>query len=71
MKKHTDNSFKHVRPKHAIISGTEKIVSASTIDVYERNGSNLFKTYHDGAITFTVSQDGIQVSRFLEEQISE
>jgi beta-lactamase superfamily II metal-dependent hydrolase len=37
-----------------------------TIEAYEKFGSNLFKTYQDGAITFTINEDGIQVSRFLQ-----
>jgi competence protein ComEC len=63
----TEDLIKHVKPKHAIISGTEKIVSASTVEAYERFGVDLFKTYRDGAITFTISKDGIQTSRFLQK----
>ena len=67
----TEDLIRQVRPKYAIISGTEKSVSASTIEAYEKFGSNLSKTYQDGAITFMINQDGIQVSRFLKEQISD
>jgi beta-lactamase superfamily II metal-dependent hydrolase len=63
----TEDLIRRVRPKHAIISGTEKIVSTSTVEAYERFGVDLFKTYQDGAITFTISKDGIQASRFLQK----
>jgi len=63
----TEDLIRRVRPKHAIISGTEKIVSTSTVEAYEKFGVDLFKTYEDGAIAFTISQDGIQVSRFLQK----
>jgi beta-lactamase superfamily II metal-dependent hydrolase len=67
----TEDLIGRVRPKYALISGTEKIVSTSTIEAYKRFGVDLFKTYQDGAVTFTISRDGIQVSRFLKEQISD
>ena len=63
----TEDLIKRVKPKHAIISGTEKIVSTSTVEAYERFGVDLFKTYQDGAVTFTINKDGIQVSRFLQK----
>jgi competence protein ComEC len=62
----TEDLIRRVRPKHALISGTEKIVSISTVEAYEKFGVDLFKTYQDGAITFTINEDGIQVSRFLQ-----
>ncbi|MEE8190874.1 MAG: ComEC/Rec2 family competence protein, partial [Candidatus Scalindua sediminis] len=62
----TEDLIRHVRPKHAIISGIPSVVSMPTIEAYEKFGSNLFKTYQDGAITFTINEDGIQVSRFLQ-----
>jgi beta-lactamase superfamily II metal-dependent hydrolase len=62
----TEDLIMHVRPKHAIISGIPSVVSMPTIEAYEEFGSNLFKTYQDGAITFTINEDGIQVSRFLQ-----
>jgi competence protein ComEC len=67
----TEDLIRHVMPKYALISGTEKNVSASTVESYERFGSTLSKTYQDGAITFTISQEGIQASRFLKGQISD
>jgi competence protein ComEC len=67
----TEDLIRQVRPKYALISGTEKIVSTSTVEAYEKFGVDLFKTYQDGAVTFTISRDGIQVSRFLKEQISD
>jgi competence protein ComEC len=63
----TEDLIGRVRPKYALISGTEKIVSASTVEAYERFGSNVSKTYRDGAITFTINKDGIQASRFLQK----
>jgi competence protein ComEC len=63
----TEDLIGRVRPKYALISGTEKIVSTSTVEAYEKFGVDLFKTYEDGAITFTISQDGIQMSRFLQK----
>jgi beta-lactamase superfamily II metal-dependent hydrolase len=63
----TEDLIRRVRPKHAIISGTEKIVSTSTVEAYEKFGVDLFKTYEDGAITFTINKDGIQTSRFLQK----
>ncbi|MFQ5964982.1 MAG: DNA internalization-related competence protein ComEC/Rec2 [Candidatus Scalinduaceae bacterium] len=66
----TEDLIKRVKPKHAIISGIEKIVSTSTVEAYEKFGSNLSKTYQDGAISFTINEDGIQVSKFLNKQIS-
>ncbi len=62
----TEDLIRHVRPKHAIISGIPSVVSMPTIEAYEKFGSNLFKTYQDGAITFTINEDGIQVSKFLQ-----
>ena len=58
-------------PFYAIISGTEKSVSASTIEAYKKSGANLSKTYEDGAITFTISKEDLKVSKFLKEQISD
>jgi competence protein ComEC len=63
----TEDMIKRVKPKHAIISGTEKIISTSTVEAYEKFGVDLFKTYQDGATTFIISKDGIQVSRFLQK----
>ncbi len=62
----TEDLIRHVRPEHAIISGIPSVVSMPTIEAYEKFGSNLFKTYQDGAITFMINEDGIQVSRFLQ-----
>ncbi len=63
----TEDLIKHVKPQHAIISGIPGVVSISTIEAYEKFGSNLSKTYEDGAITVMISKDGIQVSKFLKK----
>ena len=53
-----------MRPKYAIVSGSKGIVSQSTIEDYQKAGTNVFKTYQDGAISFTVNRGGITVSKF-------
>jgi competence protein ComEC len=61
----TEDLLKRVRPKHAIISGSAKDISPSTIETYQKHGVSLFKTDEDGAVTFTIDEDGIKVSKFL------
>jgi len=61
----TEDLLKRVRPKHAIISGSAKDISPSTIEIYQKHGVSLFKTDEDGAVTFTIDEDGIKVSKFL------
>ncbi len=61
----TEDLLKRVRPKHAIISGSAKDISPSTIETYQKHGVGLFKTDEDGAVTFTIDEDGIKVSKFL------
>jgi beta-lactamase superfamily II metal-dependent hydrolase len=63
----TEDLIRQVRPEHAIISGIPSVVSIPTIEAYEKFGVDLFKTYQDGAISFTINEDGIQVSRFLQK----
>lgn len=60
----TEDLVRSVRPKHAIISGPAKTISASTIEAYQKYGATLHKTHDDGAVTFTINKDGIQVSEF-------
>ena len=52
-------------PKYAIINGTVKDISPTTIETYQKHGVSLFKTHEDGAVTFTIDEDGIKVSKFL------
>ena len=61
----TENLLKRASPKHAIINGLSKDISPSTIETYQKHGVSLFKTHEDGAVTFTIEEDGIQVSKFL------
>jgi competence protein ComEC len=61
----TEDLLKRASPKHAIISGSENDVSTSTIEAYQKYGVSLFKTHEDGAVTFTIDEDGIKVSKFL------
>ncbi|MCP4266289.1 MAG: hypothetical protein GY777_12060, partial [Candidatus Brocadiaceae bacterium] len=61
----TADLVKHTKPKHAIISGLAKDVSMSTIEDYQKHGANLHKTYESGAISFTISKEGIKVSSFF------
>ena len=60
----TEDLIRRMRPKYAIVSGIKGIVSQSTIEAYQKAGTNVFKTYQDGAISFTVSREGITVSKF-------
>ena len=62
----TEELLKRVRPKHAIISGSAKDISPSTIKSYQKHGVGLFKTHEDGAVTFTIDEDGIQVTNFFD-----
>ncbi|MFQ5685298.1 MAG: DNA internalization-related competence protein ComEC/Rec2 [Candidatus Scalindua sp.] len=62
----TEDLVKRTRPKYAIISGSAKDISPSTIENYQKHGVNLFKTHEDGAVTFTIDEDGIKVSKFLD-----
>ncbi len=61
----TGDLVKSVTPAHAIINGLAKDISPSTIDDYQRHGVRLHKTYEDGAISFTIDEEGIKVSTFL------
>ena len=60
----TEDLIRRMRPKYAIVSGSKGIVSQSTIEDYQKAGTNVFKTYQDGAISFTVNRGGITVSKF-------
>ncbi|MDR4497353.1 MAG: hypothetical protein MRK02_05415 [Candidatus Scalindua sp.] len=59
-----EDLIRRMRPKYAIVSGSKSIASQSTIEAYQKAGTNVFKTYEDGAISFTVSREGITVSKF-------
>ena len=61
----TEDLLKRASPKYAIINGTVKDISPSTIETYQKHGVSLFKTHEDGAVTFTIDEDGIKVSKFL------
>ena len=67
----TEELVMQIKPKFAVISGTEKNASYSTIETYQKSGAKVLKTYRDGAITFTINKDGIQVARFLREEIDD
>jgi len=38
----------------------------STIETYQKYGVSLLKAHEDGAVTFTINKEGIQVSKFLK-----
>ena len=61
----TEDLLKRASPKYAIINGTVKDISPTTIETYQKHGVSLFKTHEDGAVTFTIDEDGIKVSKFL------
>ncbi len=61
----TEDLLKRARPKHAIISGPAKDISPSTIETYQKHGVSLFRTHEDGAVTFTINEEGIKVSKFI------
>lgn len=61
----TNDLLKNTKPEHAIISGTLKDISASTIADYQKYGVSLHKTYESGAISYTINEEGITVSEFL------
>jgi competence protein ComEC len=61
----TEDLLKRASPKYAIINGLAKDISPSTIETYQKHGVRLFKTHKDGAVTFTIDEDGIKVSRCL------
>lgn len=62
----TEDLIRSVKPKHAIINGTVKLASKLTLEAYNKHGAKLYKTYEDGAITFTITEDGIQASTFIQ-----
>jgi competence protein ComEC len=61
----TEALLKRTNPKYAIINGLAKDISPSTNEAYQKYGVSLFKTHEDGTVTFTINEDGIQVSRFF------
>ncbi len=61
----TEDLLKRASPKHAIINGPAKTISTSTIETYQKHGVSLFKTHEGGAVTFTIDDDGIKVSKFI------
>ena len=63
----TEDLLQRVRPKHAIISGSAKDISPSTIETYQKHGIGLFNTHEDGAVIFTIDEDGITVSKFIRK----
>jgi competence protein ComEC len=63
----TEDLLKWASPKYAIINGAVKDISLSTIETYQKHGVNLFKTHKDGAVTFTIDEDGIKVSKFIRQ----
>ncbi|MDR4504678.1 MAG: DNA internalization-related competence protein ComEC/Rec2 [Candidatus Scalindua sp.] len=63
----TEELIWRIRPKYAIISGNRSIISTATMKAYERSGAEVFKTYQDGAISFTIGKEGIIFSKFLND----
>jgi beta-lactamase superfamily II metal-dependent hydrolase len=61
----TGDLVKNVKPGHAIINGLAKDISPSTIEDYQKHGVRLHKTHENGAVTFTIDEEGIKVSTFL------
>ena len=61
----TRDLVKYTKPEHAIINGNAKDISTSTIADYQKHGVGLHKTYESGAVSFTISKEGIKVSKFL------
>ena len=61
----TGDLVKSVKPEHAIMSGTAKGISLSTIEDYQKYGVSLHKTHKNGAVSFTINKEGIKVSKFL------
>jgi competence protein ComEC len=61
----TGDLVESVNPRHAIISGLAKDISASTIGDYQKRGVSLHKTHENGAVTYTINKEGIKVSTFL------
>jgi competence protein ComEC len=67
----TEDLLKRTSPKHAIINGSAKDISPSTIQTYQKHGVRLFKTHEDGAVTFTIDEDGIKVSKFIGQDLQD
>jgi beta-lactamase superfamily II metal-dependent hydrolase len=63
----TEDLIKWAGPRHAIISGSVKDISPSTIETCQKYGVSLFKTHEDGAVTFTIDEDAIRVSKFIRQ----
>ncbi len=63
----TEKLIERVKPKYAVISGDRGIVSPSTIKAYERSGAEVFKTFQDGAVSFTIGKEGIAFSKFIND----
>ncbi|MCP5008194.1 MAG: DUF4131 domain-containing protein [Planctomycetes bacterium] len=63
----TADLIRRVRPEYAIISGKRGTVSSSTIKDYEKFGVKVLLTYKDGAVSFTIGQKGIGVSKFIND----
>ena len=61
----TGDLVKNVKPAYAIINGLAKDISPSTIEDYQKHGVRLHKTHENGAVTFTIDEEGIKVSTFL------
>ncbi|GAX61863.1 competence protein [Candidatus Scalindua japonica] len=61
----TSDLVKRVKPVHGIINGIARDISSSTIEHYQKYGVCLHKTNKNGAVSFTISKEGISVSTFL------
>ncbi|GJQ58065.1 MAG: DNA internalization-related competence protein ComEC/Rec2 [Candidatus Scalindua sp.] len=63
----TEELIRRLRPKYAIISGNRGIASTATIGAYQRSGAKVFKTFQDGALSFTIGKEGIVFSKFIND----
>jgi competence protein ComEC len=61
----TVDLVKCTKPEHAIISGLAKDISSSTIEDYQKHRVSLYKTYESGAVSFTINEEGIKVSKIF------
>jgi competence protein ComEC len=61
--------LEQLQPGHVVISTREGFPAESSLEAYKQSGAEVWKTYRDGAVTFTLGADGSIAARgFLESE---
>jgi beta-lactamase superfamily II metal-dependent hydrolase len=56
-----------LKPKHVLVSSREAFPAPESMVMYEGSGARVWRTWDDGAVTFTLGADGMLEARgFLD-----